>query len=362
MIAGDAARPCRNGYFALIVCALTIFLNGCGSADTVAGSATSAFVVFSPSAKTIAAKTSQSNISLGDVAKNPANIGQGCGKPIINPVVYEQDHSRVIATAGVSEAEQQEVAEYTEAAMVELRQTFGVGVKTAFDGNKLVVCIQLEQPIGAIAAASSHLVVIEAPSVYFGAIGRAVKPVGYINDAQAVYKRVLVHEATHTYQLTRSSANNASVDAWFTEGIAAFFEYGKSANTKDKILALIKAQNPISLNSGWSANQAGLSNYFASAAVVAYLFAPDGANNPISVFTAMVDAIEVAWRQTLRNCAGAADVTCQPGSAAYELKRSEIFTTAFESNFKERDGSAMRLRVGANNLQDTLLNRIERFW
>ena len=362
MIAGELGRLCRIGYLAVGISFSTIFLNSCGSADSTTASAPRAFVVFTASSETIAAKTNQLNISLGDIARNPANSGQGCGKPISNPVVYEQDHSRVIATAGVSEAEQQEVAEYTEAAMLELRQTLGVSVNTAFDGNKLVVCIQIERPIGAIAAASSHLVVIEAPSVFYGAIGRSVKPVGYDKDAQAVYKRILLHEATHTYQLTRSSANNASVDTWFTEGLAAYFEYGKSANTKDRILALIKVQNPITLNTGWSANQAGLSNYFASAAVVAYLFAPEGANNPVSAFTAMVDAIEVAWRQTLRNCAGASDVICQPGSSAYELKRSEIFTTAFEANFKERDGSGMRLRAGTNNLQDSLLTRIEKFW
>lgn len=359
MIAGNAGR---KWFSTGLVCIATIFLNSCGSADSTNIISVPVFALFTPSAKTLAAKTNQLNVMVGEIAKNPANTGQGCGKPISNPVVYEQDHSRVIATAGVSEAEQQEVAEYAEAAMVELRQTLGVTVKTAFDGNKLVVCIQVEQPIGAIAAASSHLVVIEAPSVYFGAIGRAVKPVGYNNDAQAVYKRVLVHEATHSYQLTRSSANNASVDAWLTEGLAAYFEYGKSANNKDKILSLIKAQNPISLNSGWSANQVGLKNYFASAAVVSYLFAPDGANNLIASFTAMVDAIEVGWRQALSSCQSAADAVCQPGSNAYELKRSEIFTAAFEANFKERDGSPMRLRAGTNNLQDTLAARIEKFW
>jgi hypothetical protein len=363
----------RNVLAATFIAMLIAILSACGSGGENATSlgisnpnAAAGFVEYKPTASTISAKSVNSTLVFEAAAI--ARTGQGCTAQMSNKTVYEQTHTVIFAADGVSDAEQQEVAQYAEQAAIELRAIWPNESSTGFYQNKKVhVCVQREAFNGTNPAAAATLtgnlfagaIYIQSPTTYFSKYGsRSSISNDYKQPTQEIYRRTLAHEMTHLVQHFRSAM---PLDQWFTEGIARWIEFGKIALSKNEILALIALQNPISIAWPMSDSRPALSNYSASAAVVTYLFASNGANNPISAFSTMLDNITAAERAFTSSC------FAYPGQRAcldsnYEERRSATFVKAFENSFKERDGTPMKLTAGVNNLQDTLTARIAAFW
>lgn len=358
----------RRGFLLLVIFGVSACGGGGGSVGVgVVSPVTEQFQVFSPSATTLAAKKLNSPLvfAIADVAVN-----QGCGVRVTNSTVYEQAHTVVFAAAEVTEAEQQEVAEYAEAAVVDIRRTFPTIATTSavgFNNEKLFVCVQTQSfnNTGAPAAASRNfngtgnggIVIVQGANAYFNAPrNRSSIANEYGKDFQAIYRRTLAHESLHVMEQIKG---RIIADAWFTEGIARYFEFGKPAQSISEISTKISANNPLN-----STQTSSLTEYSSPAAVMAYLFAPNGANNPLSAYTSMLETMRLAEVIRSKNCdiVAVPAATCPITAAERETFRSTNFTAAFEAHFKERDGSAMRLYTGINSLKSTLLSRITTFW
>jgi hypothetical protein len=324
------------------------------------------FAEYKPDASTMAAKSVNSNLTFE--ASSIAQTGQGCATRLSNRVVYEQTHTAVFAAEGVSDAEQQEVAQYAEQAAVELRAIWPNALHTGFFNNKKVhICVQREAFNGTSPAAAATLVgntfagviYIQSATRYFAQFGnRSSVTNDYKQPTQEIYRRTLAHEMTHLSHNFRSSM---PLDQWFSEGVAKWIEFGKTADKKNDILTLLAKQNPVSVAWPMSDNRQGLISYSASAAIISYLLSPEGANNPVSAVSVLLDNISAADREFITSCSvSPAPPDCL--NSNFEARRSATFVAAFESSFKERDGTPMKLRTGANNLQDTISTRISTFW
>jgi hypothetical protein len=298
--------------------------------------------------------------------------GQACHDPLSNTTVYEQAHTVVFAAAGVSDAAQQEVAEYAEAAALELRRTFQVtateGLGTA--NQKTQVCVQPElfrlNGITAVGVAITYRTlnavdgfsVMQSPTAYF-----ENKPRSNLADLehtrQAHYSRILVHELTHLVEFARVTMR---LDQWVTEGMAKYMEFGRPAFPKTQVLDMFATQNPISI--AWTNTDArpGLSGYEAAATVMAYLLSPTGAKNSVATYVALIDKLKADTATYYNACAGNGFTAPSCSGADLEAQRSAAFVSAFEATFKERDGTPMKLRSGPNNLQDTIVARITAWW
>ena len=335
---------------------------------------------FVPSAATLAAKNVNSAQTFGVTGLVPLS-DQACSRPIKNKTVYEQAHTLVFAADGISEAEQQEVAEYAEAAVRELRSriTGDAGIGLGMD-RKVQICVQ-PQRVGVGAAAMSALkysdhppagtvpgyggyIIIQGAQAFFSdGLTRDTLAEGYQRSFQEVYRRTLMHEATHIVEFFRSGL---AIEQWLTEGVARYMEFGKSPHTRAEILALIAVQNPVAL--AWPAAYPrpalnGNKGYFAAAAVVAYLLSPEGANNSLATWVALLERNRADTAAFVKKClVTPLPADCPATEAAFEAVRSQYFVAAFEAVIKERDGSPMKLHSGPNNLQDTLSERLAAFW
>jgi hypothetical protein len=347
-----------------------------GNSTAASPTNTKQFVDYSPSLATLASKKEVPSFSL-DYNGSQLSAGQGCSEPVINKIIYEQAHTKVFGAAGVTEAEQQEVAEFAEAAVLEIKAKFPGTPSIGFFGKKIHVCVQPQAvsnrfseagavSSGNVAAAVSLItsaggfIFVESASRFF--LSPTTRPAigfGYQRDFQAIYHRVMVHEMTHLFEQSRSPL---ALDQWFTEGMARFLEIGKPVLSADEILNLVAASNPI--KTAWPNydSRAKLSDYWPAAAVITYLFSADGAANPLTAYDAMLDKLRSDSAALIASCnvAGTLPFECQPQN--FEARRSAYFVAAFEASFKEKDGAPMRLRSGANNLQDTLIARLKQFW
>jgi hypothetical protein len=347
-----------------------------GNSNSTSLSNTKQFVEYSPSQSTLAAKKEMPSFGL-DYTGSQLSLGQGCSEPVTNKIVYEQANSIVFGAAGVTEAEQQEVAEFAEAAVLEVKSRFPGTSMIGFFGKKIHVCVQPQAvsnrfsevgvvSSGNVAAALSLItsaggfVFVESASKFFmSPTIRSAIGFGYQRDFQAIYHRVMVHEMTHLFEQSRSPI---ALDQWFTEGMARFLEIGKPVLSVDEIVGLVSASNPIKVAWPNYDSRTSLSDYWPSAAVISYLFSSDGAGNPITAYTAMLDKLRVDSAAFIASCnvAGTLPFDCQPQNL--EARRSAYFVAAFETAFKEKDGAPMRLRSGSNNLQDTIVARLKQFW
>jgi hypothetical protein len=140
------------------------------------------------------------------------------------------------------------------------------------------------------------------------------------------------------------------LDTWFAEGLAEFIASGKSTKSKTEIMNLVNTQNPIAVmtNSGTG----NLTYYPAFQSSVAYLFDTNGAKNSLNMIPAFMGALKTSYTNASLACAAAG--TC----ATF---RQDAFTQTFEVDFKEADGTAMKLRTGTNNLQSTVATRLNGF-
>jgi hypothetical protein len=328
------------------------------------------FVAFTPSAATIASKKTNSTLAF-DYRGIGGPTTQGCASTFNNKTVYEQAHTITFAADGVSEADQQEIAEYSENSVLELRSKFPTSVPstTGLSQNKKIhVCVQ-PQPVGSTGAVGTAapysganfggIVMAHAATNYLVGLNARDKLTINKTTFQDFYRRAQIHEMTH---LVSNFSLNANVDIWFEEGFAKWMEFGKPTREKTAVLASIAAQNPITIVLPiFSAGAVSLQDYDAAASIIDYLISPNGANNGIA-------AVPAFWARYGANAANlAAACSAIPVGAdcatraAFEAKRGPIFETAFEAIFKEKDGTPMKLRKGANNLQDTIATRLSAF-
>jgi hypothetical protein len=366
-----------------IVTSVSVALIGCGggsgSSSTGSGQTNNSnpsinpiFTAFVPSSATLASKKTNSSLVFSSQGSgNPSN--QGCTTTLSNKTVYEQANTVVFAADGVSENDQQEVAEYAESAVQEVRAKFPTSVSTStgvFENKKVYVCVQ-PQPVGTgsvlgqatpwSASAYSGIIIMEAANNYFvGGKARNSLLTGGEAFQQDYYRRSLTHETTH---LVSNFNLSSALDLWFEEGFARWMEFGKPAITKEAVLAQIAAQNPITVSTSLSLPGAiPLKDYNTAAAVISYLLSPTGANNTIATVSAFWAKNKIDGAKLADACrATPVGADCVDVST-YESKRAALFVATFEATFKEKDGSLMKLRSGANNLQDTLSARISAFW
>jgi hypothetical protein len=335
------------------------------------------FTEWVPSATTLAAKKSVPGATRPWLSNT---FNQGCNKSnlgtIVSTTVYEGPNSVVYAATDVSEKDQQELFEFLESAIVEIRSKYGSTVAVGFSGKKMEACVQnepLNNVLGVLAGAQRDNIVVQSASTFFTSTrSRSSSIAGYAGkNSQEFYHRILAHEMTHSYEITRSDDVYQSnyLDSWFSEGIARYNEFGKSTYTNAEMQAHFAKQNPMLVLDVFIANGpqlSGESGYDAAAAVIHYLFSPNGANNPISAYNTMIDKIKAEWIVVNNKCLGIPPpVNCAYTTlhdAGYNTTRDAIFVRAFESTFKEKDGTALKLRSGANNLKDTIASRIASFW
>jgi len=332
------------------------------------------FAPYAPSATVAATKRLNQFVSGGF---SLGGGSQGCEQPLTSVTVFEQTHTSVAGAAGVTDTDLQEAADYIEAAVVELRATLGVVAAMAFGGNKVRACVQNETltvPGGGTPLASADSgggMVTMSPSAYFLRQGaRDSIHAGYGKFIQDIYKRTMAHEALHIYSYRirdLSSADaitrwgGAYTDHWFEEGMGRYMEFGRNTvRSKTALLASLNAKNPMT-----EFNRSlprGELDYDAAAAIFSYLFSPAGANNPPSTYRTFMEKMWAEFAALQARCRVANPAAECPTTADRETSRARVFTAAFESTFKERDGSPMRLRSGPNNLQDSLVTRLRDFW
>jgi hypothetical protein len=336
---------------------------------------------FTASAQTLASKSTTSNLSFDN---SGFSILGGCTKPVTNSTVYLQTHTAVFAAEGVSENDQIEAAEHTENAIIEIRQRLPnprsatVGL---WDNKRVHVCVQNESPDNGFQAGvalagtgpnyAGRFVAVSGSRFFFltGTARSAISQGGNYpgKSYQAIYQRLFTHELVHVAQFGQSSAvisggTLGSVDRWFTEGIARYFEFGKSVISRERIGTDLLTINPIKASDArvaFPGNQ-----YNAAAAVFAYLLSPLGANNTEATVATFYNSLRTETEAQSARCSATLNTAagCWTTSAGYEAWRSAMFERVFEGTFKEKDGSPMKLRAGTNNLQDTLPQRIGEFW
>jgi hypothetical protein len=326
---------------------------------------------FTPSAQTLASKSTTSNLSFDS---SGFSILGGCSKPVTNSTVYLQTHTAVFAAEGVSENDQIEAAEHTENAVIEIRQRLPnprsatVGL---WDNKRVHVCVQNESPDNGFQAGvafpgtgpnyAGRFVAVSG-SRYFLLTGTARSAISQGNypgkSYQAIYQRLFTHELVHVAQYGQSITINSGgtfspVDPWFTEGIARYFEFGKSVISRERIGTDLLTINPIKASDprvSFPGNQ--------------YLLSPLGANNTEATVATFYNSLRLETEAQIARCSATLNAAagCWTNSAGYEAWRTAMFERVFEATFKEKNGSPMKLRVGPNNLQDTLSQRIGEFW
>jgi hypothetical protein len=352
------------------------------------------FVAYTPSAGVAATKKSNQNVTI-PFSSGLVALTQGCKKSLSSVTVFDQTHSIVAGASDVTEADLQEAADYVEAAIKEIRTTFGITNPVAFGAGKVPVCIQneyidnnsgiangLRVGGGSPAQANSFLQFVAiSPSAYFkGYEPRDAIRTGYYKYAQEVYKRTILHEIMHIYSYRSADSvfryrnpaqpgitfgsTNAFTDKWFEEGMARYMEFGQNSlfATRAELVAGVNLFNPLKVIAR-SGPAEITPNYDVSAAVLAYLFSSKGANNPLSRYRDFMDALHAEWGKLSTKCfVTTPPADCPDNEDKIEATRAILFAVAFEAVFKEKDGTPMKLRSGANNLQDTLASRFDSFW
>jgi hypothetical protein len=366
---GQRASTTLNALFAAVAISALAACGGGGSSEPAAPSPPppAPFVTWTPSATVLAAKVTNSTLRFSATGSALA-AGQGCADTLTNTTVYEQANTVVFAAAGVTEQDQQEVADYAEAAAVEMRRTFGLTSSVGFGtaNKKVYICAQTQrfQITGGVAAATpltnaaEGIVIIQSPASFYAQSPRANFNLSGVTN-QAFYSRILPHELTHLVEQFRRVMD---LDQWMTEGVARYMEFGKPAISLQSVQGFFSAQNPISIAWPGTDARAKVMEYNAAGSVMAYLFSPTGANNNLSAFLSMINKMNTDSAAYVAGCRLINFTSAACTGTALEVQRSAYFVAAFEATFKERDGTPMKLRTGANNLQDTIVARLTAWW
>ncbi len=331
----------------------------------------STFVAWAPSASVLAAKRGDSALRFvgSGTGLSPSD---GCWQPLTNTTVYEQAHTVVFAAEGVTEADQQEVADYAEAAVLKVRNLFPISSGVGLNANqKVQICVQTQFPFNSLGVAlisrgpdDSGIVVMPSPSRFYAVNPRPNPAWSYFDQSfQAFYKGILAHEMTHVVEKLTFGYWSFELEQWLTEGMADFVGHGVSRYKLSDLITIFAMQNPISVAWPTSDPRPGVSTgNDIPGVVVNYLMSPTGANNSLSTFVAMLERIRADSTPYVKACYSTGLGTPECSSAAFEARRSATFVAAFEATFKERDGTPMKLRAGANNLQDTIVSRLSAWW
>ncbi len=295
---------------------------------------------YTPSAAVLAAKTP--NYDTPFYAST--GTGTGCGN-VSNTTVYLLPNTITYAASGVSELSQQQAAEYAEQAIGEVKTALGLSSGTGFTGQRVQICAQSNLVLGSATGMGEKdgLIITSSDSGSLDA--------GHLSNGFDLYKKLVKHELAHVYHQSLFGTNAAVLDTWFAEGFAEYIASGKSTKSKAEILALVNTQNPIAVMTT-GIGSGNLQYYPAFQSSVAYLFDANGAKNSLSMAPTFLNALKTNYTNASTSCAAAG--TC----ATF---RQDAFAQTFEANFKEADGTAMKLRTGTNNLQDTIATRLTNF-
>jgi hypothetical protein len=318
-----------------------VFLAACGGGGGGGSNTpTSTPSTYTPSAAVLAAKTT--NYATPFYASTGS--GSGCGN-VSNTTVYLLPNTVTYAAQGVSELSQQQAAEYAEQAIGEIKTVLGLSSGTGYTGQRVQVCAQSNLVLGSATGMGEKdgLIVTSSDSSSLDA--------GYLSNGFDLYKKLVKHELAHVYHQSLFGTNAAVLDTWFAEGFAEYIASGKSSKSKAEIMALVNAQNPIALMTT-GIGSGNLQYYPAFQSSVAYLFDTNGAKNSLSMAPMFLTALKTDYANASLTCAAAG--TC----ATF---RQDAFTRTFEANFKEADGTALKLRTGTNNLQSTIAMRLTNF-
>jgi hypothetical protein len=322
---------------------VAVIVTGCGggggSSTSGGGSGGGTVTPYTPTAAVVAAK--QTNYATPFYAANP--LGTGCAQP--TTTVYVQANTITYAAAGVSDASQQQAAEYSEQAVQEIRTAIGLSAATGFSGSRVHICVQKTAlaygadgigEIGGFVALSTDSTLINN---------------GYLINGFDLYKRLTKHELVHTYQsgaLNNTTNNSLMAETWFTEGLAEYIASGAQSKTKAEVLTLVNTQNPIAVKT--TSGTTNLVNYPAFQSSVGYLFGASGAKNNLSMLPAFFTQVKTSFNTPAPVCVV---LPCATPQSAFE--------SSFEAYFKEADGTAMKLRTGTNNLQGSITTRLTNF-
>jgi hypothetical protein len=334
-------------FTAIVMTALVaVIVTGCGggggsSSTSGGGSGGGTVTPYTPAAAVVAAK--QTNYATPFYAANP--LGTGCAQP--TTTVYVQANTITYAAAGVSDASQQQAAEYSEQAVQEIRTAIGLSATTGFSGSRVQICVQKT----ALAAGADGI----GESGGFVALSTDSTLInnGYLINGFDLYKRLTKHELVHTFQqdaLNNTTNNIMMVETWFTEGLAEYIASGAQSKTKTEILNLVNAQNPIAVKI--TSGTTNLVNYPAFQSSLGYLFGASGAKNNLSLLPAFFTQVKTSFNTPAPVCVV---LPCPAASS------QSAFESTFEATFKEADGTAMKLRTGTNNLQGSITTRLTNF-
>lgn len=333
------------------VMALFTVLTACGgggggdSSNNNNGNNQQTASVYTPSAAVLAAR--QTNYPTA--FHSPWSSGTvGCAGTL-STVVYVLPNTVTYAAAGVTEAAQQQAAEYAEQAVAEVKAAFGVSATTGFGTAPVDICAMVEPIYGSQGMGyRSGLVVLSANSTNM--------PTNFLTNDFVAYKKLIKHELVHTYQqyALNTTPLTHDTDIWFSEGLAEYVANGQTISTTSKadILSLVSGFNPIMASNG---SISFLKYYPSFHDSIAYLFGDSGAKNSIKMIPAFFATHKANWAafQACVQAGGSVGTTCPSIDG--------VFVNSFESSFKEADGSAMKLRSGTNNLQDTIASRLTAF-
>jgi len=339
-----------------VLTAMTLCACGGGGGGDSSGAPTAS--VYTPSAAVLAARQANyptrywGQIDPSTLPPGTTYAGDGkCGGTDMSTTAYVLPNTITYAAKGVSELSQQQAAEYAEKAILEIKTTLGLSSSVGYSGQPIQICTQSALVFG-FAQGSANMMGLQVTSSDSVSLDN-----GYLSNDFDMYKKLIKHELVHNYQAATLGTDNALLETWFAEGMAEFIASGKSAKSKTEILNLVNTQNPIDITStGMVASGNLFANYPAFQSVVAYLADSKGANNSVLMLP--------AFHASLKSTYATLSTTCSPTTTdptSCNTVRDRAFTQAFESSFRDTDGSALKLRSGTNNLRDTLSNRLSAF-
>ena len=341
----------KNKILGVLVAATMCACGGGGGGDS---SNTPTASVYTPSAAVLAAR--QVNYptrfwAVLDPATLPPGTAYGaygtCSGIDMSTTVYVLPNTITFAAKGVSELSQQQVAEYSEKAVAEIKAALGVSSGVGYTGQPIQICTETGLIYGSAQGAGDKngFLVMSSDSANLDK--------GFLSNDFDMYKRLVKHELVHTYHNATLGTDNAILDTWFAEGLAEYIASGKSSKSKSEIMGLVSVQNPIDITTAGLMLGGNLfSNYPAFQTSVAYLFEQNGAKNSLTSVPAFLTLSKTNFDSLSTNCG----ITSTCSTA-----RSAAFQQSFEATVKEADGTLMKLRTGTNNLRDTVSVRLANF-
>ncbi|MDR8731323.1 hypothetical protein [Burkholderia pseudomultivorans] len=320
-------------------------------------------------------------------AFNVGNSGmQSACSGTVSSTVVDAPDVIVFSANGASLKAQELAADLFEQAVPQIRTALGLSASgVAFDGtNKVQLCVDtaLGQSSGEtgtslegqtnLGSPGPVIQIMSADSANFDA--RYPGATSYTSPVGQSYGSLFVHEGTHA-ALYSLSEPFGGMETWFQEGMATTVAQ-QPMGTKASILTLVQGTDVLSttnLNTNMDA-------YPAYEATVQYLTSSAagglgyGLTNIPTFIAAYKAAAMAACAQPIPNGiippasqtqsmpSGEYNV-CVGGAGSIDTRVQAAFDTAFNSTFKDSNGSPLLLHTadGANSLEATLYQRLSAF-